>query len=185
LNVPAAKMGAFPDDIEHFHRWLINKNYNYAPNDFVPRIIYGEYLRELFCETTKNKSANVSVDVLDDEATDILIDDAQAQVITDSGEILYSDKVILAFGNFPPPHPKSKSQSFIEAEKYFRNPWRADITKKISKTDDVFIIGTGLTFADVVISLRHSQHEGKISGTLLAGEKRFSGCGREGYLQNQ
>jgi uncharacterized NAD(P)/FAD-binding protein YdhS len=55
LNVPAAKMGAFPDDIEHFHRWLAEKNYAFKPNDFVPRRIYGEYLRELFSETFKNK----------------------------------------------------------------------------------------------------------------------------------
>jgi len=40
LNVPAARMGAFPDDVEHFHRWLIEKNCTFAPNDFVPRRIH-------------------------------------------------------------------------------------------------------------------------------------------------
>jgi uncharacterized NAD(P)/FAD-binding protein YdhS len=169
LNVPAAKMGAFPDDIEHFHRWLTAKNYDYAPNDFVPRRIYGEYLGELFSEAIKNKSGNVIVKVLDNEAIDVLIDNAQVQVTLNSGAILQSDQVILAFGNFLPPHPKSVSQSFIRAEKYFHNPWRADISEKISKTDDVFIIGTGLTFADVVMSLHHNQHEGKIFGFSTRG----------------
>jgi len=169
LNVPAAKMGAFPNDVEHFHRWLTHKNYNYAPNDFAPRVIYGGYLRELFIKTIKNKSANVTVNAFDDEATDVLIDNGQARVITRSGEILSSDKVILAFGNFLPPHPKSQSSSFIEAEKYFQNPWRADIAEKIAKTDDVFIIGTGLTYADVVMSLRHNRHEGKIFGFSTRG----------------
>jgi len=51
LNVPAARMGAFPDDIEHFHCWLTEKNYGFAPSDFVPRKIYGEYLSELFEKT--------------------------------------------------------------------------------------------------------------------------------------
>ena len=114
LNVPAFKMGAFPDDVEHFHRWLIEKDYDFAPHDFVPRRLYGEYLRELFCETFRNKNSNTILNVLDDEAIDVLFDDARAQVILDSGEVVYSDKVVLAFGNFPPPHPKSESQSFIE-----------------------------------------------------------------------
>lgn len=48
LNVHTAKMGAFPEDLEHFYQWLGEKNYSFAPNDFVPRRIYGEYLRELF-----------------------------------------------------------------------------------------------------------------------------------------
>ncbi len=169
LNVPAAKMGAFPDDIEHFHRWLIDNNYDYAPNAFVPRRIYGEYLHELFSETVKNKSANVVVNVHDDEAADVSIDKARAQIALASGAILESDKVVLAFGNFLPPHPKSKSQSFIEAEKYFRNPWRADLIEKIAGNDDVFIIGTGLTFADVVTSLYHNRHAGKIFGFSTRG----------------
>ena len=50
LNVPAAKMGAFTDEVEHFHKWLAENDYDYAPDDFVPRKIYGEYLREVFFE---------------------------------------------------------------------------------------------------------------------------------------
>lgn len=162
LNVPANKMGAFPDDIEHFYRWLVAGNYDYASNDFVPRRLYGEYLRELFSEALKNKNPNVLVNLLDDEAVDVAVDEAQAQVILKSGEIVGSDKVVLAFGNFAPPHPKSESQSFIESGKYFQNPWSAEILEKINTTDDVFIIGTGLTAVDTVLSLYHKRHAGKI-----------------------
>ena len=162
LNVPANKMGAFPDDLEHFYRWITEKDYDFFPNDFVPRKFYGEYLRETLCEALKNKSPKVSVNILDDEAVDVLVDETRAQVILNSGEILYSDKVILAFGNFLPPHPRSENQFFIESEKYFQDPWGAKIHYKIEPNDDVFIIGTGLTAIDTVLSLRNKQHKGKI-----------------------
>ena len=42
LNVPAIKMGAFPDDVEHFHRWLGEKSLDYTPTAFVPRKIFGQ-----------------------------------------------------------------------------------------------------------------------------------------------
>src|ERR1041384_1984703 len=58
LNVPAAKMGAFPDDVEHFHRWLADRDHTYAPGDFVPRRIYGEYLREVFSDVESDRSPN-------------------------------------------------------------------------------------------------------------------------------
>lgn len=163
LNVPANKMGAFPDDLEHFYRWLTAQGYEYFASDFVPRKIYGDYLRANFAETLKNKAPNITINVFDDEATDVLVDDRQAQVILDSGEILYSDKVILAFGNFLPPHPKSESQSFTDSEKYFQNPWNARNFDKIQKSDNVLILGTGLTAVDTVLSLQNNQHTGKIT----------------------
>src|SRR5687768_6317897 len=46
LNVPAAKMGAYADDVEHFHRWLNENEMDYSPATFVPRRIFGEYLHE-------------------------------------------------------------------------------------------------------------------------------------------
>ncbi len=169
LNVPAAKMGAFPDDIEHFHHWLTAKKHDYAPSAFVPRRLYGEYLRALFNETAANKNAHTTINVIDDEAVDFEIKNGKTNVVTSSGAIVESDKVVLAFGNFLPPHPKAENQSFTNAEKYFQNPWAAAIFDKIPKTDDVLIIGTGLTFADVVMSLFHHRHEGKIYGFSTRG----------------
>ncbi len=169
LNVPANKMGAFPDNLEHFYKWLTGKGYDFFSNDFVPRKLYGEYLRELFCETFKNKNPNVAVNLLDDEAVDVLVDDAQAQVILKSGEVLYSDKVVLAFGNFPPPHPKTADQSYTKSEKYFQNPWTDEIFEKIKPTDEIFIIGTGLTMVDVAASFHNNRHEGKIYGFSTRG----------------
>ncbi len=169
LNVPAAKMGAFPDDIEHFYHWLTAKNHDFAPSDFVPRRLYGEYLRELFAEVSANKKSNVAVNLIDDEAVDIEIRDDKSEVVISSGETIESDKVVLAFGNFLPPHPKAESQRFVESEKYFQNPWATDIFDKVSETDDVLIIGTGLTFADVVMSFHHRRHKGKIHGFSTRG----------------
>src|ERR1700754_571625 len=63
LNVPAGKMGAFPDDVEHFHKWLEAHHYEFKPTDFVPRRIYGEYLKKLFWEAYENRPANVTVNL--------------------------------------------------------------------------------------------------------------------------
>ena len=162
LNVPAAKMGAFPDDVEHFYRWLTAKNYVYAPSDFVPRRLYGEYLRELFDETSAEKGEKVTVRTIENEAADVSLRDGKAFTRLASGAFVESDKVVLAFGNFLPPHPKAENQAFVETDKYFQNPWRPDLLAGLSATDDILIIGTGLTFADVAVSLYHNGHRGKI-----------------------
>jgi uncharacterized NAD(P)/FAD-binding protein YdhS len=68
-----------------------------------------------------------------------------------------------------PPHPKTVDQSYIKSEKYFQNPWAKGIYEKIKPTDDVFIVGTGLTFVDVVASLQNQRHTGKIYGFSTRG----------------
>ncbi|HQU93204.1 MAG TPA: FAD/NAD(P)-binding protein [Pyrinomonadaceae bacterium] len=68
LNVPAAKMGAYPDDVEHFHRWLNENGLEYSPTAFVPRRIFGEYLREQLEQANQSKAENVELNIFDDEA---------------------------------------------------------------------------------------------------------------------
>ena len=46
LNVRAAGMSAFPDDPDHFCRWLDERAVT-PLESFAPRLAYGRYLREL------------------------------------------------------------------------------------------------------------------------------------------
>lgn len=170
LNVPAAKMGAFADDVEHFHRWLYEKGYEYRPDSFVPRKIFSDYLRENLEEAILKKAKNVTFNVFDDEAVDIVIDDNKsAQVILRSGEILYSEKITLAFGNFLPPHPSVEDKAFTSSPKYFRDPWQPDAFDKISHDDTVLIIGTGLSMVDVALRLADMGHQGHIDAISTRG----------------
>jgi len=162
LNVPAGKMGAFPDDVEHFYKWLEAKKYDFKPTDFVPRRIYGEYLKKLFWEAYETRAANVTVNLFSEEAIDILFKENEAEVWLNSGTSLRSDKVVLAFGNFLPPAPRTDDQEFISAPKYFANPWNNRIGESIKDTDDIFLIGTGLTMVDAALGFYHSYHKGKI-----------------------
>ncbi len=162
LNVPAGKMGAFPDDVEHFHKWLASKSYDFKPADFVPRRIYGEYLKKLFWEAYENRAANVTVNLFNEEALDILFKGGEAEVWLNSGTSLRSDKVVLAFGNFLPPTPRTEDQQFLSAPKYFGDPWNRRIGEAIKDTDDIFIIGTGLTMVDAAVGFYHTYHKGKI-----------------------
>jgi uncharacterized NAD(P)/FAD-binding protein YdhS len=169
LNVPAAKMGAFADNIEHFHTWLNRNGRSYDPASFVPRRIFGEYLRECLENANQNKTANVALNIFDDEAVDISFDDAKAQVILKSGDVLYSEKVALAFGNFLPPHPSVEDLSFIKSPNYFQDPWNPEVFKTIKPDESVFIIGTGLSMVDVTMQLNKLGHRGPINAISTRG----------------
>ena len=171
-------MSAFPDDTEHFYRWLKENDYKYQPSDFVPRRLYGKYLREVISKSILYNNSNAKINIIDDEAVDVLDDEIGAQVILKSGEILFSDQAILAFGNFPPPQPPLSDLSFADSKKYFQNSWDSAIYDKISSNDDVLIIGTGLSMIDVVLNFYQNKHKGKIFALstrgLLPATHKFS-----------
>lgn len=169
LNVPAARMSAFPDDPDHFLSWLDREGYQYGPTAFVPRKIFGEYLNSVILEAQAVKHERVKLNHFEDDAVDISIEDAKAQVMLASGEYLYSEGVVLAFGNFLPPHPTVRDLSFSSHPKYFRSPWGENVFESIGSDESILIIGTGLSMVDVVLKLAHAGHLGKIRAISTRG----------------
>lgn len=167
LNVPCGRMGAFPDDVGGFHRWLTANGYRFDDHAFVPRRIFGEYLRHTF--ETEAASTNVSIELHDDEAVDLSVDETTAQVILRSGEVILTNKVVLAFGNFAPPDPSVVDKAFVDSPRYFKDPWNDELYSSLKPDDEVFVIGTGLSMVDVAIQLNASGHRGKISAISTRG----------------
>jgi uncharacterized NAD(P)/FAD-binding protein YdhS len=169
LNVPAAKMGAFADEIDHFHTWLTERGFNYEQAAFVPRRIFGEYLRECLRHANDRRAETITLNIFDDEAVDIAFVEDKAQVILKGGDILYSEKIALAFGNFLPPHPSVADQSFTRSPKYFQDPWSGNVFDKIDPDDTVLIVGTGLSMVDVTMQLNKLGHRGEIDAISTRG----------------
>ena len=169
LNVPAGKMGAHADDVEHFHRWLIEKGHDHAPTAFVPRRIFGEYLRDCLDEANRSRGSNVTLNIFDDEAVDIVPHDGKAEVKLVCGDTIYSEHVAIAFGNFLPPHPTVEDQSFTESPKYYQDPWAPNVLDQIDPDESVLIIGTGLSMVDVTLQLTRRGHRGLINAISTRG----------------
>ncbi|HEV8591860.1 MAG TPA: FAD/NAD(P)-binding protein [Pyrinomonadaceae bacterium] len=169
LNVPAARMGAYPDEVAHFHLWLSEKGHDYDANAFVPRVLFGRYLGETLQNEIDARSDASEINFVNAEAVGIDKDGDNANVSLDSGDPISSDKVVLAFGNSAAPHPTVEDFSFTKANKYFRDPWAAEVFEKIDPDDDVFIVGTGLSMVDMVMHLHKRGHRGKIAAVSTRG----------------
>jgi uncharacterized NAD(P)/FAD-binding protein YdhS len=168
LNVPAAKMGAFPDDIEGFYGWLqsrpdrlraagINSAY---PGAFVPRTLYGEYLADLLAEA---EAISPRLQKIGAEAIDLvpLLSGSFRIEFVDAPPLI-ADQVVLALGNFPPGDPSLKNRAFHQSTRYLVDPWSDETRAKLSENGNVLVLGSGLTALDLLMSLSHSKPSGTI-----------------------
>lgn len=161
LNVPAGKISAFPDQPDDFLRWLaMRKNPATAHSAFLPRRVYGDYLSDLFQQATK-ANAEAVIQVIDGEAIDVNLAE-RVELSLKSGRIIESDIMVLAFGNFPPPHPSVADGDFLNSPRYIRNIWQTNWIQMLRPSDTVAILGTGLSMVDTVLSLKYSGHKGRI-----------------------
>ena len=168
LNVPAAKMGAFPDDHEHFYRWacenpeeLTRHGVNAAePHSFLPRVLYGKYLTGLLDQVN---GAHGSLRRITAEAIDVAPQaNGRLRVKLRNAPSLIAQHVVLALGNFPPGDPKMRDQRFHRLERYLQNPWSEETRKKLAESGDVLILGSGLTGLDLLLSLAPLKSRGTI-----------------------
>lgn len=155
LNVRAANMSAFPDRPDHFVRWLGPRDMGASGADFVPRALYGTYLRETLAAA--QAAAPGRLTVVDGEAIGI----DGATVALRDGRQVAADAVVLAVGNLAPQVPPGLG-GIANRPAYIGNPWAAGATAGLADDDTVLLIGTGLTMVDVALSLEAQGFGGRI-----------------------
>jgi len=149
LNTRAAGMSMFPDDPEHFVRWLGRRADRAA---FVPRRLYGDYVAEIArraLERPHFRLVNGRVRAIRRSGRGFVVESA-------AGSRIEARAVVLATGNALP------ADHFLPAEVtahpgYVGDPWRYDYR---SVGGHVLLIGSGLTALDVLVALRASGHRG-------------------------
>jgi len=158
LNVPADRMGAFADNPKGFFEWLQSGNSPIGPNDFAPRMLYGEYLRGIFEEALRQaEKKNISVTRISAEVRDVT-PGTPLQLKTSTGETLAAASIVLCTGNyfsaFAPP-----------GRRHITDVWHFDAAALAQEAPPglpVVLIGTGLTAVDVLCSLEQSGWQGNI-----------------------
>jgi uncharacterized NAD(P)/FAD-binding protein YdhS len=157
LNIPAGNMSAFPDDMEHFTRWLAKHLHGSSSATFAPRSLYGDYLLNIF---SKLRKYSEKVEYLNNQAVEMIRQDGLWKIRLENGNVIQAKSVVLAMGNLLLP---SDPIDFRPVQSFYRrNPWSSEITKDLPIDAPVLLIGTGLTMVDVALSLRESGHRGPI-----------------------
>lgn len=166
LNVPAAKMSAFHDRPNDFVAWLETQGETGpegAPWDggsFVPRRLFGAYVRHLLNAEFKNGDAS-RLELLHGEVQSI--DDGEHLVLAlDRGRSVTAHLAIVAVGNFPPEPPRVADPWIYETPLYRGDPWGHDTLAELDPEAAILLVGTGLTMVDTAMSLLNSGHRGKI-----------------------
>ncbi len=159
LNVAARNMSAFPDHPNHFLEWLRTRTeYAGVPDaelreTFMPRRVYGDYLRSLALHSAwpLDAKARVQTATLETEVSDLQAHGSGARLILADGQTLDADKVLLATGNEPPADLPGHA-SVARHPAWCANPW-LDWESRLPATGDIVLLGTGLTTVDAIITL--------------------------------
>ena len=164
LNVRAGNMSAFPDDPQHFVRWLARHHPEHA-SGFAPRLVYGAYLSALLAEAAAGSNGRLEIvagDVLDVTYEDGQGEGDKARVILANGRVLAADAVVLAPGNLVPYSPAGLDEADLPVDLYAQDPWTSPITANLGAGDTVLTMGTGLTMVDVALLLDAHGFQGRI-----------------------
>jgi uncharacterized NAD(P)/FAD-binding protein YdhS len=162
-------MSAFPDLPTHFLDWLRNRTeYESMPlaelrEQFVPRRVYGDYLRDLLFWQSQplEGRGRVQIDSIDDEVLDLEPTASGARLAMRGGGSLEVDQVVLASGN-PPPRDLCDHSAVREHPGYRANPWEPWDKTASGLGGDVLLVGTGLTMIDTFLTLQALGWAGRI-----------------------
>ena len=158
LNVPAAKMSAWPDRPHDFAEAV--RGDGYEPTDFVPRCRFGTYLGAILVDALSSGK----VELVEQCAEAVEPTGDGWSIRLKDGSKLAGRGLVLAQGN-QPPEPLRAARG-LPQEVFVNDPWsdagRVAVGDVAAGGGDVLVVGTGLTMVDVVLSLDAAGHGGRI-----------------------
>ncbi|MDE1150625.1 MAG: FAD/NAD(P)-binding protein [Azospirillaceae bacterium] len=178
INVPAARMSAFSDDMGHFDRWVRRQGILATDpqalvkggHAFPSRLEFGRYLDGLVREqAVADGPAHIRhVQQRAISVTPIPRDAPPGQsygfaVALESGARLVADILVVATSHPPPAPPARLTQALGDDPRLIVNPWAPGALDNIPVDGRVLVMGSGLTMADIVATLGDGRHRGPIT----------------------
>ncbi len=154
LNVAAGQMSLDSVAPRDFLEFANAQGIHAAETDFLPRQVYGEYLRAKFeavravapahLSCTRQRAAVLQLRRAADGRWELWLDD---------GSALRADDVVLALGNAPPAC-LPELEAISRTDRYFRDPWSIGASEKMGgEIESVLLVGSGLTMIDAALRL--------------------------------
>jgi uncharacterized NAD(P)/FAD-binding protein YdhS/tetratricopeptide (TPR) repeat protein len=150
LNVPARGMSAYPDDPEHFLRWLRRHvAVDFPAGGFAPRLHYADYLVQTLDDAVA-AAGTVRLEHLAARVTDLRRHGRRLRLTLDDGTSRPADAVVLAMGHGAPSTAWAP-EALRRSARFVADPWQADSSPAIAAGSDILLVGAGLTMADMAL----------------------------------
>lgn len=164
LNVRASNMSAYADDPEHFVRWMQFGRED-RRNRFVPRLVYGRYLREQMVAAMSASPGRLLV--RPGEAVSVDRTEAGLVLTLDSGARLVGRALVIAAGNAAPQAPRPLAA--LAPPHFCPHPWMDAAVDGLESIDEILLLGSGLTAIDATLSLIGAGFRGRITALSRRG----------------
>jgi uncharacterized NAD(P)/FAD-binding protein YdhS len=151
LNTCAAKMSALADDPGHLLRWARAEGMDVAGSDFLPRGVYGRYLRATLAAAERRVRPSGQVARVTGTAVSVTGPGPgrPLRVHLSGGGVVDADAVVLATGNRAP----SAWPRMAAGPRYVADPWAPGALAGIRDGAPILVVGTGLTMVDVATTV--------------------------------
>ncbi|MEG1451378.1 FAD/NAD(P)-binding protein [Brevundimonas sp.] len=159
LNVRAANMGAIASDPAHFLKWLEQHHPDMADGDaFISRRLYGAYLMQRL--NAVRTACHDLIQTVQGRALAI----HGHEVALDDGRTFAGSAIVIATGN-----PAPRADDTPTCLRIINDPWADGALDAIQPNDSIFILGTSLTMADMVLGLKKRGWTGKAAALSRRG----------------
>lgn len=169
INVTARQMGVSSEPRDCFADWLETRypelvgggrDKSDPARTFVQRRWFGHFVRDRLAETLA--ASRVTLVHHRTWATDARVIEGGLELTLENGLKLRGRRTVVATSHGIPALPASIPAGLAETEAFVADPWHPDALNGIASNDDVLIVGTGLTMADMTGSLLARFHHGRI-----------------------